>query len=141
MAQVKVNITNNDPVTGKKIKAQLTNMPFGFGGFPKIVQYLEVLKEVDDTTDAIPSGNTEREKKAVMQSEQTFVIDKRTIHKTTKVYVAVDDPNAITLEEHFATKVINTLPGVGNADQSWKFVEGVLKEVIAIRQANGELPV
>lgn len=143
MAQVQCNVSSNDPVTGKKIKAQLTGAPIGFGGYPSHVTYKLIFKETDDNTDAIPSGPTEREKKAVSSYEETFQIDTRLISSTTKLYLPYDsqDVNKISLQDYFANKVINTYSGVGGGDASWKFAEGLLKEVVAIKQANGELPV
>jgi len=143
MAQVKVKITNTDPVTGKKMIAFLTGMPFVEYGNPVHVSFLIKFKEVDESTDAIPADSTLNAQRAVTQAEYRFPIGFRKISSTTKLYLPDDtqDVNAITLEDYFANKVINTYQGVAGGDQTWKFAEGVLKEVIAIMQANGELPV
>lgn len=143
MAQVKVKITNTDPVTGKKMIALLTGMPFVEYGNPIHVSFLIKFKEVDETTDAAPANGTLNAQRAVTQAEYTFPIGTRKISSTTKLYLPDDtqDVNAIMLQDYFSTKVINTYPGVGGGDQTWKFAEGVLKEVIAVMQANGELPV
>lgn len=143
MAQVKVKITNSDPETGKKMIAFLTGMPFVEYGNPTHVSFLVKFKEVDESTDAIPAGSTLNQVRAVKEAEYLFGIGDRKISSTTKLYLPNDtqDVNAITLKDYFATKVINTYQGVAGGDQTWKFAEGILKEVIAIMQANGELPV
>jgi hypothetical protein len=143
MAQVKVKITNTDPVTGKKMIAFLTGMPFVEYGNPAHVSFLIKFKETDESTDAIPADGTLNAKRAVTQAEYLFPINTRKISSTTKLYLPDDtqDVNAIALKDYFATKVINTYQGVAGGDQSWKFAEGVLKEVITVMQANGELPV
>lgn len=143
MAEVKFKITNNDPVTGKRMIAYLTGAPLGVGGYPSHVSYLIRLKENDENTDAVPPNNTDRTKKAYQSYEEKFHINGQKIKLSTKIYLPEEtqDPEAITLSEYFATKIISTLPGVGGGDQAWKFAEGILREVILIKQANGEMPV
>ncbi|MFN7465250.1 MAG: hypothetical protein ACK53T_01410 [Planctomycetota bacterium] len=143
MAQVKFKVTNNDPVTGKRMILELTAAPIGRDGYPLFVQYLVTLKETNETTDAIPNGTTQRARKAVESYEETFMINQRKISSTTRLYLSDDtvDPNAITLAFYFESKILNTFPGVGNGDCLDDLARGILREVILIRQANGELPV
>ena len=70
------------------------------------------------------------------------ILNKRKIHNTTLLYLPDDtvNPNAITLAEYFRTKAINTFPGVANADPLRDVAEGILRQVILIKQANGEMP-
>ncbi len=140
--EVRFRISNNDPVSGKRIIAFLTNAPLGRDGTPLFIQYLVTLKEVDEVTDAIPSGTTKRAKRAVESYEETFVIDDRKIHGTTLLYLPENttNPNAITLKEYFRTRTINDFPGVSGGDPARDFAEGLLRQMILIRQANGELP-
>lgn len=144
MPQVKVKISNAEPNTGKKLIAILTNAPLRRFGYPEIVQWQEYIKEVDESTDAVPPNSNERTASLYKQGEEkTFNVNERKISSTTRLYLPEDtvDVNAITLKDYFATKVINQFPGVAGGDQAWKFAEGILKEVIAIKQANGEMPV
>jgi len=143
MAEVKRKITDNDPFTGKKLVAYLTNAPLNGSGYPSMIQWVEKVKETDETTDASPANSTERAVAAVRPVEYTFHINNRKISSVTKLYLPDNtvDINAITLAEYFTTKVISTFPGVAGGDQAWKMAEGYLREVIAIKQANGELPV
>jgi len=143
MAEVKCNVTNNDPDTGKKIKAFLSGAPLGFGGYPIHVSYILKYKEIDDVTDAIPPANTSTSRNSIKDIEETFYVTDRKISGVTKLYLPDDtvDINAVSLKDYFANKIINTYQGTGGGDPAWKFAEGVLKEVISIRQLNGELPV
>jgi len=109
--EVRFRISNNDPVSGKRIIAFLTNAPLGRDGTPLFIQYLVTLKEVDEVTDAIPSGTTQRSRRAVESYEETFVIDDRKIHGTTLLYLPENttNPNAITLKEYFRTRYCMSL--------------------------------
>jgi len=143
MAEVKFKITNNDPVSGKRMIAYLTSAPLSVGGFPLFVQYLVKLKEVDESTDAIPAGNTDRAKQAVASFESAqYAINGRKISSITKLYLPDNtvDVNAITLQDYFANKIVTSFSGVGGSDPLSKLAEGILREVISIQQANGELP-
>ncbi|MCE2934691.1 MAG: hypothetical protein LW845_01570, partial [Flammeovirgaceae bacterium] len=66
----------------------------------------------------------------------------RKIHGTTLLYLPENttNPNAITLKEYFRTRTINDFPGVSGGDPARDFAEGLLRQMILIRQANGELP-
>lgn len=146
--EVKFKVTNTDPVTGKRVIAFLQDVRFGADGYPTEVRYIVTLKEVNETTDAIPLDNTERAKRAVESYEEVFYIaanpnfNQRKIHNTTLLYLPDNtvDPNAITLQEYFRTKAINTFPGVANADPLRDVAEGILRQVILIKQANGQMP-
>lgn len=143
MAQVKFKVTNNDPLTGKRMIAELTNASIGRLGYPLFIQYLITIKETDEITNALPNGTTERAKKAVESYEETFYINERKISAINRLYLAdnTDDPNAISLAEYFETKILNTFPGVGGGDRFDILIRGLLREVISIKQANGELPI
>jgi len=140
--EVKYKVTNNDPVTGKRMLVYLTGAPLKGNGAPDHVTYLVKLKEADDSSDAIPINSTERAIKAVSSYEERFEINDRKISSVTRLYLPrnTQDPNAITLQDYFATKVISSFPGTNGGDQAWKFAEGILREVVLIKQANGEMP-
>lgn len=142
MSQVRFKITNTDPVTGKRMIAELTNISIGRFGYPLFVQYIVTLKETDETTDAAPINATERAKRAVSQYEETFNINDRKIDSVTKLYLPdnTTNPNAILLAEYFRKKVITSFPGVAGGDQFATLSRGVLREAIAIQQANSEQP-
>lgn len=140
--EVKFKVTNSDPVTGKRMIVFLTNAPIGAEGYPLQIQYLVKLKEADETTDAAPADGSIRAKRAVETYEESFFITDRKINSTTLLYLPDDttDPNAITLKEYFRTKVISSFPGVGGGDPFRDIGEGLLRQMVAIRQANGEMP-
>jgi hypothetical protein len=140
MAQIKRKVTDLDPTTGKKIIAFLTNAPIGEKGNPIFINYLLKYKEADESTD--PTGNDDLLRSIYTVREYRFEINQRKISSSTLLYLLDDtvDPNAISLEDYFANKAINTFPGVNNGDAAWKYAEGILRQVILIKQANGELP-
>jgi len=143
MAEVKFKITNNGSISGKKEIAYLTAMPFNGYGSPSFVGFLIRFKETDEITDAIPADSTLNARRVINVVEYNFQIGLQKISSVTKLYLPDDtvDVDAITLQDYFATKVINSFPGVAGGDQAWKFAEGVLKEVVAIMQTNGELSI
>lgn len=140
--EIKRKITDSDPVTGKKMIAYLTLIMVDGRGVPLNVSYKVKYKEANETTDAVPPTNYVTTGKAYQPFDEFYTIGKRKISSTTLLYLQDDtvDPNAITLEDYFATKTILSYPGVSNGDQFWKVAEGVLRQIILIRQANGEYP-
>lgn len=142
MSKVRFKITNADLVTGKRMIAELTNAPIGRMGHPLFVQYLVTFKEVDESTDAVPANGTGWAKRAVSPYEETFMINERKISSVSKLYLPDDttDPNAITLADYFKSKILNTFPGVAGGDSLDVLARGILREVVAIQQVNGELP-
>lgn len=126
--EVKYKVTNADPVTGKKMLVYLTAAPLRGDGAPSHINYLVKLKEVNESTDAIPAATDERSVKAVASYEDRFEITDRKISSTTLLYLpdSTVDVNAISMRTFFATKIINTFPGVQGGDQAWKFAEGLL---------------
>jgi hypothetical protein len=143
MAEVKFKITNNGSISGKKEIAFLRAMPFNGYGSPSFVAFLIKFKEADETTDAIPADGTLNAKRVITQVEYNFPIGDRKISSLTKLYLPDDtvDVNAVMLKDYFADKVINTYPNVAGGDPTWELAEGILKEVVAIMQTNGELSV
>lgn len=145
MATVKFNI-GNDPVTGKKMKYTNVEVRFQYGEPIEFIGSIS-LHEVNDDP-ALPAGTDSRSKKAVESYMENFQTRGLFIDSVSKLYVAgLTDgngdpiPNAIALGLYLEQKAINTFPGVAGADPLWQGIEGVCKEMVAIRQANGELPV
>jgi hypothetical protein len=143
MSQVKHRITTNDPATGKRLIAELLVAPFGRFGYPLFVQYLVTVKETDEVTEATPPNQTDRGKRLVQAYEERFEINDRKIHSSTLLYLPdnTTNPNAITLAEYFRTHALNTFSGVNGDDQLDILARGILREVIQIKKANGELPI
>lgn len=138
MAIIKFNI-GTDPVSGKKLKAFFYgDIYFNATGQLLSINYLISYHNTDET-DYNPNGST-LNKHQFQPFNDTFICD-RYINDTTKVYTTVGQPGAIHLKDYFELKAMNTLPGVANNSPIWKVIEGILKEVIAIKQANLELPV
>ncbi len=140
MPEIKRKVTDLDPTTGKKIIAFLTGAPLGGNGHPIHITYTLKYRENDESTDA--TGNNDLLRQIYTVREYRFAINGRKISSTTLLYLPDDttDPTAVTMSDFFTTKAINSFPGVANGDQAWKFAEGLLRQMILIKQANGELP-
>jgi len=146
MALIKINVSNSDPVTGKKIKATLSGINFNLNGQVKHCTYIISFHEVNDS-ETSPSG-TNQQRRAVSSYEERFDIENKAILSTTKIYSQLFESdgvtpiaNAINLVSYLELKAINSFPGVANADPSWNAIQGIFKEIISIRQVNGELPI
>lgn len=146
MAIIKFNVVANDPVTGKKVKFKLTFLGINEEGSITAIAGILSFHEANDDN-AIPVNATIQAKRVVESYEIIYQVADKIIDSVTKLYLPslVDGnndpiPNAVPLSTYLSTKVINSYPGVGGGDQAWKFYEGVAKEIIAVRQANGELP-
>jgi hypothetical protein len=139
---IKHKICNNDPASGKKLVAYVQAVPFGPAGNPYHVEIVVHAKENDEETEATPPGTTERDKQRVQPWTELFTISSgRRIDPITKLWdYDGSNQSAVELDAYFRDKLINTLPGVGGNDPLSKMCEGILREVINIKQANGEWP-
>lgn len=156
MATIRFNI-GTDPVTGKKEKYTSTDVRFQYGVPIEFIGSMSFHEVNDDP--AVPGGTTARQKKAVESYMENYPgailgksFDQQWIDSVTKLYLPGPDdltdpenpvpyPNAVLMSDYFQNKVLSTYPGVGGGKMLWEAIEGLCKEMIAIRQANGELPV
>jgi hypothetical protein len=140
--EVRFKVTNSDPVTGKRMIVFLTGAPIGAQGYPVQIIYMVRLRESDEVTPAAPANNTERAKRAVQEYEEIFYINERKIDSTTLLYLPDDttNPNAITLADFFRTKSLNSFPGVSGNAPVRDFAEGLLRQMVLIKRANGDFP-
>jgi hypothetical protein len=140
---IRVNVTGNDPITGKKVKADLIYITFNQDGGVRNIGYMVSYFENNNITPAISAGSSERQKKSVQSVEKEFAVSGKSILSTTLVYSPLVDennvpiPNAILVSEYLRLNPINQFPGVSNSDPLWKLVEGILKKIIDIELANG----
>lgn len=139
MAQIKFNI-GIDALTGKRLKYANNKVEIR-DGQPLEFKGRISFHEAGNDADAIPLNQTQSAKRAIETIDDYYNTNGRLINTTTKLYVAPGTIGAVSLEIYLQDKALNSYPGVANADPFWKVIEGVCKEVIAIRQANGELPV
>lgn len=144
MATIRVNV-GTDTERNKKVKADFNYMILGDNGQPNKIGYFLRYYELDNNTLSTSSGNNVLQRKLYDIVEDSFSFD-GVIDSGSKVYTSLTDetgsiiPGAIDVKTYFENFAINELPGVGNSDPYWKTAQGILKEVISIRQANGELP-
>lgn len=151
MATIKFNVSANDPLTGKKMKYTNLEIRFQHGVPIEFIGNIS-LHEINDDP-AIPAGSDSRSKRAVESYTENFAIGTRNIDSVTKHYAVNVGGNwfredlitpivnpVISLAFHFEQKTINSFPGVANADPLWELAEGLCKEMVNIRQINGELP-
>lgn len=156
MANIKFNV-GNDPVTGKKQKYTSVEVKFQYGVPIEFIGSMS-LHEVNDDS-AVPAGSLANQKRAVESRMENYPgailgkpLDQQYMDSVTRLYLLgpndltdpenpVPYPNAILMSDYFQNKVLSTYPGVGGGKMLWEAIEGLCKEMIAIRQANGELPV
>jgi hypothetical protein len=138
---IKRKICNSDPASGKKMVAYFQSAPLGPDGYPYHIEMVVRLKEADEETEAAPPGTTERDQQRVSPYTEIFRVDSRMIDPTTKVWdTAGSNPSAIALTQYWADKVLNTFPGTAGSSPLKDLCEGMLREVIEIKHANGEWP-
>lgn len=144
MATVRFNV-GIDPLTGKRQKYTNVEVRFQYGAPIEFIGSMSFHEVNDDP--AVNVGTTERQKRATQPYMENYSTLDKFIDSVSKLYVTglTDQngdpiPNAVRLDVYLETKAINSFPGVAGADQLWKGLEGVCKEMIAVRQANGELP-
>lgn len=156
MATIKFNV-GTDPVTGKKQKYTSVEVRFQYGVPIEFIGSMSFHENND--TPAVPGGTTERQKKSVESYMENYPgailgksLDQQWMNSVSKLYLPgpndltdpenpVPYPNAVLMSDYFQNKLINTFPNTGGGDALWKGIEGICKEMIAIRQANGELPI
>ena len=153
MATIKFNITNNDPVTRKRMKYNNTEIRFQYGA-PIEISGAISLHEINDSP-AVPAGSDSRSKKAVESYSDYFTLLDKFIDTVSLLY-AVKNANdewvlqsdgvtpvvnpVLSMAQYFEQYIINTLPGVAGGDQLWEISEGICKQMINVRKANGEFP-
>lgn len=121
-----------------KHKAHHTLTIFDEFGAPLRVMYILKAYAFDGTTELGPSGS-DVDRELIKAREVSFEITGRYINTVTKKYTNGGGQNEVLLSEYLRTKAINTYPGVANADPLSDLVQGILREIISIKQANKEL--
>lgn len=141
--QIKFNISTADPVTGKKMKYTSTDIRIQYGTPIEFIGAISFHEANDDP--AIPSGSTGQAKKVVEAYMESYSTHGRMINSVTRLYVSsltdsVGAPiaNHVTLSSYLALKAYNSYPSTAGSDPIWKGMEGICKEMIAVRKANGE---
>lgn len=162
MATIKFTV-GTDPLTGKKQKYTNNEVRIR-NGIPIEFNGTMSFHELNDDQ-ATPPGSSERQKKSVESYTENFAINSITptknpdgllhIDSVTKQYVEMIDGGGYVLQsdmvtppanpvmslaDYFALKALNSFPGTAGSDPLWGGIEGLCKEMIAIRQANGSLP-
>jgi len=146
--QIKFNLPN-DAISGKKVKIMLTGV--NFDQYGKVASVSYIIKLTDPITDADIPVTSEIQDASFYSKEKTFLVNGKSILSTTRVYSplkdsnGVDIPNAIKISDYLQLKAINTYKNpndtnLAGGDAAWKFIQAVLKEIVLIKQANGELP-
>lgn len=139
----------DDPISGNKVKVLLTGANFDYRG--KLVSISYIIKLTNQADQEI-SPTSEIQDAAFFSKEKVFFPNGKAILSTTRVYSPLVDgngvaiPNAILISEYLQMKPINQFKNpndtnLAGGDASWKFLQSVLKEVVLIKQANGELPI
>ena len=138
--QIKVNI-GLDTLTNTKMKAELTGMSFTSNGALDHVTYIVRKYALDNTTLANAYGS-ETKRDLLSAKEYNFQVNGKYINTSTKVILS--DTLGVTpkakLSDYLRLKALNSYPGVSNGDPAWEFIEGILREIIAIKQASKQLP-
>lgn len=148
MGTIRFNV-GTDPLTGKKQKYTNVEIRFQYGAPIEFIGSMSFHEVNDDPASSI--GTTERQKKAVESYMDNYSTVGRFIDSVTKLYLPglqdltdpqnpVPYPNAMLLTDYLELKAVNTFPSTAGGDALWKAMEGVCREMIAIRKANGELP-
>lgn len=137
---------NNDPTTGDKVKVQLTGMEFNIYG--KLTQMTFIVILTDPVND-LPINPISDIQQNLYTKEITFAITGKAILSTTRVYT---DPsgvgtvaNAVMIDDYVQLKATNTLQNpngtlINGSDPTYKVIQAIFKELVLIRQANGQLP-
>lgn len=133
---VSFRVTNADPVTGKRIVYTSLQVTFTNGAPTEFVGLLSY-RESNDSP-ALPNGTTLAQKRAVESYSESYTCANKYINGSTLVYVSDSDPNAVRLDEWLRTRTVGSLPGTGGGDILSGFIQGLCKQMILIRKANGE---
>lgn len=147
--QIKFNLPN-DPTSGHKVKVLLTGV--NFDQFGKILSVSYIIKLTNAITDLDIPVTSEIQDAGFYSKEKTFHLEGKSILSTTRVYSPlvtaqnVPIPNAILISDYLQLKNINAYKNpndtnLGGSDPAWRFIQAVLKEIVLIKQANGELPI
>ncbi len=121
-----------------KYKAELTAMPFDGYGSPMFVQYLLRRYAFDGNTELTPSGN-DVDRELLTAKEVTFNISGYINTVTKKLSKTNGGANQVLLSNYLKDKALNSYPGVANGDPLSDLIEGILREVVAIKQTNKQL--
>lgn len=153
MATIKFNVTANDPLTGKKVKYTNTEIRFQYGAPIEIMGAISLHETNDDP--AVPPRTDSRSKKSVESYSDYFTTRDKFIDTVTMLYakqiadlswvLESDGVTPITnpvlrLDQYFEQYIINSLPGVAGGDRLWEVSEGICKQMMNVRKANGEFP-
>lgn len=143
--QIKFNLPD-DPVSLNKVKVLLTGVNFdGTGKILTVSYIIKLTNQLDQdilVTSEIQDSN-------FFSKEKTFTLGNKAIVTATRVYSplvnGVPGPGAAFISDYLQLKAINTFKNpndsnLAGGDASWKFIQAVLKEIVLIKQANGELP-
>lgn len=135
MANIKFNI-GTDSSTGKKLKYEHKKIDITDGQPVNLVGVISFHEQND--AEAISANSSFIAKRSIESYRDEYVTVGRLINPNTKLYVSPGTPGAVSMEVYLQDKAINSFPNVANADPFWDLIEGVCKEVIDIRKANGK---
>lgn len=136
-AQIKFKI-GTDAATGKVIKYTHMETRFKDGAPIELIGKISFHEVANENNDAVPVNATALAKKAVESFTENYSCVNRYIDTTTKLYLNAENVGAVLLTDYLRDKAINSYPATANGDPLSKLVEGICKEVINIRKANGE---
>lgn len=138
--EIKVNI-GLDTLTNTRMKAESPNFSFDGRGNLIHVTYLVKKYQLNNTTPVSETGSETR-RQLLSAREYRFEVGGKWINTSTKAILS--DTTGITpkarLDNYLRTKAVNSFPGVAGNDPLSKLLEGLFKEIIAIKQASKELP-
>lgn len=135
--QLKFKI-GTDAATGKVIKYTHIETRFQNGSPIELIGKISFHEVANENNDALPVNATALAKKAVESFTENYSCVGRYIDTTTKLYLNAEDVGAVLLTDYLRDKAVNSYPSTAGADPLSKLVEGICKEVINIRKANGE---
>lgn len=124
-----------------KLKAQLTTQGYNAAGELQLIGF--VIKYYDASgNNALNVVGSDHKKLLYKDYEETFSTAGKWINTSTKKILkdTTGVVNKARLTDYLRVKAMNSFPGVSNSSPVSLFIEGVLKEIIAIKQASKELP-